>query len=64
MVSQPDKKLVPRSFLPTRALDRVLNKEAVRRGMKMSALVRQALKEWLLYQGNKEARRLDQQGKL
>lgn len=51
MVNRRNTKLLPRSFLAPADLDRSLKREAARRGMKQSQLIRQALTEWLLYQG-------------
>ncbi len=50
MVTRRKGKLYPRSFLPTRELDVCLKKEAVKRGMTYSQLIRHALIEWALYQ--------------
>lgn len=64
MVTRRKSKLVPRSFLPTEALNTVLSKEADRRGMKISQLIRNALVEWALYNGIREAQKARREGKL
>lgn len=52
-----DDKLYPRSFLATLELDGLLEQAAAERGMKKSQLIRQALTEWLLYQGVEKMRK-------
>lgn len=58
MGTRRNKKLYPRSFLPTRELDVCIKAEAVKRGMTYSQLIRHALIEWALYQQVKGASEL------
>lgn len=60
MVTRLKKKLYPRSFLASAALDRSIGKEAAKRGMTRSQLIRLAITEWLLYQGVEDAKKLRQ----